>query len=152
MQEIGIPSTSLNLEITETLLIENTEIAISVFKNLRERNIHLSLDDFGTGYSSLSYLQRFPVNTIKIDRSFISQMCLDDINGDRNFEIVKAIIALAHAMNIKVIAEGIELKEQVDQLKEWNCDFAQGYFFSRSLTAQAASNLLENMAQSTPLF
>ena len=152
LQEIGIPSTSLNLEITETLLIENTEIAISVFKNLRERNIHLSLDDFGTGYSSLSYLQRFPVNTIKIDRSFISQMCLDDINGDRNFEIVKAIIALAHAMNIKVIAEGIELKEQMDQLKEWNCDFAQGYFFSRSLTAQAASNLLENMAQSTPLF
>jgi len=152
LQEIEIPSTSLNLEITETLLIENTEIAISVFKNLRERDIHLSLDDFGTGYSSLSYLQRFPVNTIKIDRSFISQMCLDDLNGDRNFEIVKAIIALAHAMNIKVIAEGIELKEQIDQLKKWNCDFAQGYFFSRSLTAQAASNLLENLAQSAPLF
>jgi len=132
------------LEITETILIENTEIAVKVFQQLRARHIQLSLDDFGTGFSSLSYLQRFPVNIIKIDRSFISQIH----SGDRNVEIVKAIIALAHAMNIKVIAEGIELREQITQLQAWDCDFAQGYYFARSLSAEAASDLLKRAAQS----
>ncbi len=144
LQETGIPQTCLNLEITETILIENTEIAVKVFQQLRARNIHLSLDDFGTGFSSLSYLQRFPVNIIKIDRSFISQIH----SGDRNIEIVKAIIALAHTMNMKVIAEGIELREQITQLQVWDCDFAQGYYFARSLSAEAASDLLERAAQS----
>ncbi len=142
LRESGIPTTSLNLEITETLIIENTEIAIRIFQQLRERNIHLSLDDFGTGYSSLSYLQRFPVSTLKIDRSFISQIHSCNSSSDRNMEIVKAIIALAHGMNIRVIAEGIEMKEQITQLQEWNCDFAQGYFFARSLPAKAAEKLL----------
>lgn len=140
----GISPTCLNLEITETILIENTEIAVKVFQQLRARHVQLSLDDFGTGFSSLSYLQRFPVNIIKIDRSFISQIH----SGDRNIEIVKAIIALAHAMHIKVIAEGIELREQITQLQAWDCDFAQGYYFARSLSAEAASDLLEKAAQS----
>lgn len=139
LQETGIATTCLNLEITETILIENTEVAIGVFQELCKRNIQLSLDDFGTGFSSLSYLQRFPVNIIKIDRSFISKIH----SGDHNIEIVKAIIALAHAMNIKVIAEGIELTEQITQLQAWDCDFAQGYFFARSLSAADASDLLE---------
>jgi len=144
LQTTGISPTCLNLEITETILIENTEIAVKVFQQLRARHIQLSLDDFGTGFSSLSYLQRFPVNIIKIDRSFISQIH----SGDRNIEIVKAIIALAHAMNIKVIAEGIELREQISQLQAWDCDFAQGYYFARSLSAEAASDLLKRAAQS----
>ncbi|MBD2176077.1 EAL domain-containing protein [Pseudanabaena sp. FACHB-1998] len=148
LQETEISTSNLNLEITETILIENTEIAIRVFQQLRARHIHLSLDDFGTGFSSLSYLQRFPVNTIKIDRSFISHMNSKEINSDRNIEIVKAIIALAHAMNIKVIAEGIEKKEQIIQLQAWDCDFAQGYYFARSLSAEAASDLLGKAAQS----
>lgn len=143
LQETGIDTICLNLEITETILIENTEIAIRVFQALCERNIQLSLDDFGTGFSSLSYLQRFPVHIIKIDRSFISKIH----SGDHNIEIVKAIIALAHAMNIKVIAEGIELKEQITQLQAWDCDFAQGYFFARSLSAADASDLLERAAK-----
>ncbi len=146
LQETGLAPTSLNLEITETLLIENTEIAIKVFQQLREKNIHLSLDDFGTGYSSLSYLQQFPVNTIKIDRSFINQINLGEYrndHSDRNLAIVKAIIALAHAMNIRVIAEGIETEAQMTKLQTWDCDFAQGYFFARSLPAQAAENMLE---------
>jgi diguanylate cyclase (GGDEF)-like protein/PAS domain S-box-containing protein len=154
LQESGLNAVYLNLEITETLLIENTEIATKVFQKLRERHVHLSLDDFGTGYSSLSYLQRFPVNTIKIDRSFVSQIHLEETVGDhdsdRNIEIVKAIIALAHAMNIQVIAEGIELKEQIIKLQTWNCDFAQGYFFARSLSAQAATALLKKAAQNYP--
>jgi len=143
LQETGIDTICLNLEITETILIENTEIAIKVFQALCDRHIQLSLDDFGTGFSSLSYLQRFPVNIIKIDRSFISKIH----SGDRNIEIVKAIIALAHAMNIKVIAEGIEQREQITQLQAWDCDFGQGYFFARSLSAAAASNLLEKAAK-----
>ncbi len=147
LQETRLPKYCLNLEITETLLIENTEIAIRIFQQLRDRHIHLSLDDFGTGYSSLNYLQRFPVNTIKIDRSFISQIHSYNLKGDHNVEIVKAIIALAHAMNIQVIAEGLELKEQITQLQEWNCDFAQGYFFARSLPVAEAENLLNTKSR-----
>lgn len=150
LQQSGLTTGCLNLEITETLLIENTEIAVRVFQELRARNIHLSLDDFGTGYSSLSYLQKFPVNTIKIDRSFISQIHAEEC--DRDIAIVKAIIALGHAMNIKIIAEGIELPEQIVQLQAWDCDFAQGYIFSRSLSVQDTTKLLDKAAQNAALF
>lgn len=134
----GLEASSLKLEITESLLMENLEVASDLFLELRKRNIELSLDDFGTGYSSLSYLHRFPVNTLKIDRSFISMMKV----GARNVEIVRAIIALAHILEMDVIAEGIETEEQMKQLKALNCEQGQGYFFSQPLDRQAAEALL----------
>ncbi len=128
----------LRLEITETLLINNTEIADHVFSQLKARKIQLMIDDFGTGYSSLSYLDRFPVDTLKIDNSFVSR--LNEQNQAST--IVKATIDLAHNLGFKVVAEGVETQQQVNQLKDWGCEFAQGYFYAKPLTKEAAWEFL----------
>lgn len=104
---------------------------IKILDNLNDKNIHLSIDDFGTGFSSLSYLKRFPLNTLKIDRSFMQDVPTDDDAKS----IVKSIIALAHTLNLSVIAEGIESEEQLSILHENNCDFAQGFYYSKPLSA-----------------
>lgn len=136
--ETNLNPNCLKLEITESVLMENTEIVAKILWQLRARNIELSLDDFGTGYSSLSYLHSFPVNTVKIDRSFVSRMS----ENEENSEIVKAIVTLAHTLGMDAVAEGIETSEQLAQLQSLACEQGQGYFFSKPLDSQAATELL----------
>lgn len=130
----------LKLEITESVLIENLETVTEIILHLRKQEIQFSIDDFGTGYSSLSYLHRFPVDTIKIDRSFVSQM---QANGE-NSAIVKAIVTLAHMLNMDVIAEGIETTSQLAQLKLLQCEYGQGFFFSKPLCQKDAEAFIAN--------
>ena len=134
----GLHAHSLKLEITESVLIDNTESAIAILAQLRALNIDLQMDDFGVGYSSLSYLHSLPINTLKIDRSFISNI---GIRGE-NLEIVQAIVTLAHSLNMDVTAEGIETAEQLAQVRALQCDRGQGYFFSKPLKSEAVDVLL----------
>ncbi|KPQ40656.1 MAG: EAL domain-containing protein [Phormidium sp.] len=128
----------LKLEITESTIVGNYEVAKAILEQLKNRKIQLSIDDFGTGYSSLSHLHRLPVDILKIDRSFVDP--IDEDNDER--EIVQAIVTLAHSLNMKVIAEGVETAVHVEQLRNLGCEYGQGYYFSRPLTAQAATTLL----------
>ncbi len=132
----------LKLEITESHLMENSVMSVKMMTRLRELGVELSLDDFGTGYSSLSYLHRLPVNYLKIDRSFVSRMT----ESDENSEIVNTIIKLAQSMKMKVIAEGIETSAQLEQLKRLNCEYGQGYFYSKPLEAEAAGAFIDEMS------
>jgi diguanylate cyclase (GGDEF)-like protein/PAS domain S-box-containing protein len=138
-----LPANSLKLEITESILMENLDAATQTLLKLRKRKIQLSIDDFGTGYSSLSYLHRFPVDTLKIDRSFIDEIK----SGQENSAIVKAIVTLAHMLNMDVIAEGIENTAQLDQLKLLKCEHGQGYYFSRPLSREEAEKLIASSPQ-----
>jgi diguanylate cyclase (GGDEF)-like protein/PAS domain S-box-containing protein len=136
--ETNLDASSLRLEITESILMDKAESVTTVLLQLKALGVSLYLDDFGTGYSSLSYLHRFPIDTLKIDRSFISRMGF----GDDNSKIVRAILTLAEALNIDVIAEGIETAEQLMLLSASQCKYGQGYFFSRPLDTQAAGALI----------
>ncbi len=138
LQETGLDASCLKLEITESAIVDNIQSTINTLWQLRSRNIQLSLDDFGTGYSSLSYLHRFPIDTLKIDRSFVSRIG----GAGENIEIVKAIVMLAHSLGMNVVAEGAETKEQLAQLRSLGCECGQGYFFSKPLPATAAEALL----------
>ncbi|MEZ5346649.1 MAG: bifunctional diguanylate cyclase/phosphodiesterase [Pyrinomonadaceae bacterium] len=128
----------LKLELTESAIMENAETAIFMLKRLRDIGVQLSIDDFGTGYSSLSYLHRFPINTLKVDRSFVGSM----EEGSENGEIVRTIIALAKALNLSVIAEGIESVHQLHQLRVLNCEYGQGFLFSRPVPEGEAEGLI----------
>lgn len=143
LAETELDGRFLKLEITESVLMENAETVTKMLLQLRTRNIQLSVDDFGTGYSSLSYLHRFPVNTLKIDRSFVSKMN----QKNRNAEIIRTIITLAHSLRMDVIAEGVETPEQLTELKLLKCEQGQGYLFSRPLTKEAAGLLLGGIPQ-----
>ncbi|MEH2160155.1 MAG: EAL domain-containing protein [Nostoc sp.] len=138
MQETGLEASSLKLEITESVLMENIQSATLMLLQLQQMNIQLHLDDFGIGYSSLSYLHRFPSNALKIDRSFITKI---GVNGE-NLEIVQAIVTLAQNLNIDVIAEGVETVEQLAQLRTMRCKYAQGYFFSQPLDSKSIETLI----------
>lgn len=131
----------LKLEITESHLLENSEMSVTTMNRLRELGVELSLDDFGTGYSSLSYLHRLPVNYLKIDRSFVSRM----VQSRENAEIVNTIVKLAQNLKMKVIAEGIETVEQNNYLKQLNCDYGQGYFYAKPLDAVLAKSFIDNL-------
>ena len=125
----GLAAGRLELEITELVLLQETEGAFAILHQLRELGIRIAMDDFGTGYSSLGALKRFPVDNLKVDRSFIQ-----DIPGDRDdAAITKAVIVMAHSLGMKVIAEGVETQEQYKFLREHNCDEMQGFYFSRPL-------------------
>lgn len=139
VSETGINPTSLNIELTESVLMDNSQSTINKFHSLRAAGVSISIDDFGTGYSSLSYLKRFPINTIKIDRSFIM-----DISQDSDDQaITLAIIALANTLKLTVVAEGVETVEQKNILKLNNCEKAQGYLFSKPLPSNSLRNILE---------
>lgn len=137
LKETGMPPPCLDVEITESIATEDN--CIDVLNELSSMGVHISIDDFGTGYSSMSYLKHLPIDTIKIDKSFVR-----DLTAASNSEgIVKAIIALAHSLNVKVIAEGVEKEEQKRFLQSYNCDEMQGYLFSRPLSAKELTALLE---------
>lgn len=135
LRSTGLDTRALKLEITESYLIENSEKAIKTMNELRLLGVEISLDDFGTGYSSLSYLHRLPVNSLKIDRSFIGRMT----ESEENYEIVRTIIKLAQNLKMQVVAEGIETADQLSQLNSLNCEFGQGYLFSKPLEADRAA-------------
>ncbi len=135
--ETGVIPLSVKLEITESSLVENPDAAAQILRQLKELGVRISLDDFGTGYSSLSYLHRFPIDVLKIDRSFVNRMSVS-----KNSEIVRTIITLAINLGMEVIAEGVETEEQVSQLASMRCDYVQGYLFSQPIRDTAANELL----------
>ena len=150
LEETGLEPSRLKLEITESVLMENAEAAAAMLRDLRARGIQLSIDDFGTGYSSLSYLLRFPIDTLKIDRTFVSGMA--DSAGDgsegsenrgaENLELVRAIVTLARNLGMDVVAEGVETEGQRIRLEALGCQHAQGYLFSPPVDGDAAQRLL----------
>ncbi len=144
LKQTGIPPDQLKLEITETALMEDADETIRLVHRLKDLGLHLVIDDFGTGYSSLSYLQRLPIDTLKVDRSFVSRI-QSEPDGNRN--IVEAIISLAHRLKMMVVAEGVETEEQFAILLEMNCQFGQGYLFSKPLNKTEIDDLIENILQ-----
>jgi diguanylate cyclase (GGDEF)-like protein len=143
IRETGLPSEKLKLEITESAIMDNAETARLILEELRSRKIKLSIDDFGTGYCSLSYLHRFPVDHLKIDRSFISRIG----NHGENHEIVEAIINLAKNLGMTAIAEGVETEQQLQLLRKLGCYEGQGYFFAKPLSHQDARSLMQKNPQ-----
>ncbi len=139
LQQSGVDPNCVNLEITETIAMADAQRSAAVLQELKALGVHLEIDDFGTGYSSLSRLQRFPVDTLKIDRAFISRMDSDL----ETHEIVRTIVMLAQNLGLKVVAEGVETEEQLDMLKRVSCKWAQGYLFSKPAAPQAIERLLE---------
>lgn len=139
LKETGVDPKQLKLEITESLLIDNVESTAVMMKKLQNMNLRLCIDDFGTGYSSLSTLYQLPIHTLKVDRSFVNRINAEGTHG----EIVDTIIMLAHNLGMDVIAEGIENLGQLQGLKKRNCEYGQGYFFSRPVTADAAGALVQ---------
>ena len=138
LEETGLDPRRLKLEITESVVMDNIEAAVETLRELRALGVEVSIDDFGTGYSSLSYLHRLPVDTLKVDRSFVSRMA----SNNENSEIVRTIVTLAQSLDLKVVAEGVETVEQLAQLQTLRCEGGQGYLFSKPLHAAAAGALL----------
>ena len=143
LHESQINPWHLKLEITETVVMENPELAARTLAKLRGLGVRLSIDDFGTGYSSLSYLNRFPVDTLKIDRSFVTSMN----EADENLQIVKTIITLAGNLGMQVVAEGVETEEQLEQLRSLKCQYGQGFYFSRPFDVLDADLFILNRAR-----
>lgn len=139
LQETGLKTSYLELEVTESFLMADIERSVKTLKQLRELGIWLALDDFGTGYSSLNYLKRFPVNMLKIDRSFIQ----DVMSNPDSAAITDAIIALAKSLRLKITAEGVETQEQLDYLQMRGCDEGQGFYFSRPVPADIITPMLK---------
>ncbi len=139
LDQTGTPPHQLELEITETVLMQDTTLAVSILKKLSELGIKISIDDFGTGFSSLNYLKNLPLDYLKIDRTFIK-----DFDLQTNSAITKAIVTLAQSLNMKTIAEGVETEEQKQFLKELNCDEAQGYLFSRPVPKKEIEELIKS--------
>ncbi len=141
-REAGVRPDTIALEITESMLMEDIDRAVEIMNRLREIGFQIHIDDFGTGYSSLSYLHRFPVTALKIDRAFISKLTE---NGD-NKEIITSIVSLAKSMNLSVIAEGVELNYQLSRIKELECQYGQGFFFSKAMEPVAIDRWIRSEA------
>jgi EAL domain-containing protein (putative c-di-GMP-specific phosphodiesterase class I) len=139
LEEIGLDACRLELEITESILMDDAPLNAEIMRELKALGVKLSIDDFGTGYSSLSYLKRFPVEYLKIDRSFVSKLG----EGPDDTALVSGVIGLAHTLSFKVVAEGVEAAEQLATLREVGCDLAQGYYLSVPLPSEAAKTLLD---------
>jgi diguanylate cyclase (GGDEF)-like protein len=137
LHETGLPARLLELEITEGVLMENINANLDLLHRFQAAGIHLSIDDFGTGYSSMAYLKRFPIDQLKIDRSFVH-----DVPGDGE-AIATAIIAMAHSLDLTVVAEGVETADQLDFLRRAGCDIMQGFYFARPMPAQELTALLQ---------
>jgi EAL domain-containing protein (putative c-di-GMP-specific phosphodiesterase class I) len=139
LREIKLPPDALKLEITESTVMKDPSGAVEMLQQIKSLGVRLAIDDFGTGYSSLSYLHRFPLDTLKIDRSFISSM---DDDGD-GMEIARTILPMAKNLRLDVVAEGVETLEQFELLKKFNCAYGQGFYFSRPLSAEGIATLLK---------
>jgi diguanylate cyclase (GGDEF)-like protein/PAS domain S-box-containing protein len=140
LEKYKIKPKQLKIEITESVVVENTDVVISILRQFRSMGINLSMDDFGTGYSSLSYLHQLPISTLKIDRSFVSKMT----DKADTTEIVRTILLLAKNLNLDVVAEGIETLNQQNILIDLKCDYGQGYYFSRPLNIESAKQFIED--------
>jgi diguanylate cyclase (GGDEF)-like protein len=138
LRETGLDGADLKLEITESVIMENAEYAMDMLRQMKAQNIRLCIDDFGTGYSSMSYLRRYPIDTVKIDKSFTTRIDTDP----ESLEIVKTVVTMAHNLGKDIIAEGVETREQLAQIKALKCEYAQGFFFSKAVDCQAAESLI----------
>jgi diguanylate cyclase (GGDEF)-like protein len=138
--ETGLDGKSITIEITESMLIDDINQTIEILTQIKARNIQVSIDDFGTGYSSLNYIHRLPANYLKIDRSFVNQMQ----EAERNYQIVRTIIALSNQLGLAVVAEGIETSAQLQILRDLECEFGQGYLFSKPLSVQEVETLFRD--------
>src|SRR6266850_5083037 len=135
LKETGLPPRLLELEITETLAMQHTDVTLTTLKRLKKLGVSIAIDDFGTGYSSLAYLKRFPVDKVKIDRTFVAEAPIDRDQA----AIISAIVALSHALQIKVIGEGVETEQQRDFLRRCGCDYIQGFLIGRPLDSDSAA-------------
>lgn len=133
LKETGLDPTQLELEITESVLMQNVDTTVAILKAIKQLGIRLAIDDFGTGYSSLSYLQKFPVDVLKIDQSFVGDLSIDSNDA----KLVSTIISLGKSLNLHIIAEGVETLEQLEFLKKHQCEEVQGYYFSKAVEPQA---------------
>jgi diguanylate cyclase (GGDEF)-like protein/PAS domain S-box-containing protein len=138
LEETGVKPQSVKLEITESVVMENIDTATDMLRQLRSLGVQLAIDDFGTGYSSLSYLHRFPIDTLKIDRSFVTRMS----ENNENTEIVRTIVVLAQNLGMDVVAEGVETNEQLVLLQKLGCENGQGYFFSKPVNSDGAEKII----------
>ncbi|MGI2167091.1 EAL domain-containing protein [Shewanella oncorhynchi] len=143
----GLPAQSLELELTESMIMGNPQESVSILSKLKALGLTIAVDDFGTGYSSLSYLKRFPIDTLKIDREFVR----DITNDPDDAAITSAIIALAHSLELNVVAEGVETQEQLNFLAMQGCDQVQGFLLSKPLNAEDCLTLLKNQSKPQPL-
>jgi EAL domain-containing protein (putative c-di-GMP-specific phosphodiesterase class I) len=143
----GMPAHLLQLEITESMVMQNVERAIGLLDNIRSRGVRLAIDDFGTGYSSMSLMKKFPIDTIKIDRSFVRDLA----KSPEDRAIAKAIISMSKALGLTVVAEGVETTEQDGFLRRHGCDEVQGYLFSKPLPADEFPFLFRTLILSPPL-
>jgi diguanylate cyclase (GGDEF)-like protein len=146
LKETNLDPRWLELELTESSIMKDPEQAIEKLHELKLMGIRVAIDDFGTGYSSLNYLKRFPIDTLKIDKSFVSDLCKDP----HDTAIVRAIITLGHALDLTVVAEGVETQEQLQYLSSLDCDVVQGFLFSKSLAASAFEELLVEHSKVVP--
>jgi len=138
LREFSLEGSSLNIEITERVIMDNPDSIAEVLKQLKEVGVEIHMDDFGTGYSSLNYLHRFPLDVLKIDRAFLGTKSIEDEYAD----VVQTVVALAHTLNMQVIVEGVETRQHIGKLLALNCDFAQGFYFSKALNAADAREFL----------
>ncbi|MBO7702819.1 MAG: EAL domain-containing protein, partial [Solobacterium sp.] len=138
LRESGIPANQLEIEITESIMIDSVEKALRCIDEIRRMGVKLAIDDFGTGYSSLSYLNNFPSNLLKVDKSFVDQMNTSETSR----KYVAAIISMGHVMNFDVIAEGVEENEQLETLRSIGCDYIQGYYWGRPMPPEKAAELV----------
>jgi diguanylate cyclase (GGDEF)-like protein/PAS domain S-box-containing protein len=143
LKETELPAPFLKLEITETVIMENSDSAAEMLNELKALGSQLAIDDFGTGYSSFSHLHRFPIDTLKIDRAFVSRMDTSRESG----EIVRTILSLAHNLKMSVVAEGVETSSQIKQLRNLGCEYGQGYFLHRPMPAAEAESLIADEVQ-----
>ena len=138
LSHAGLDPKSLELEVTESVLMKNSEVAASILQRVREKGVRVAIDDFGTGYSSLSYLRKFPIDALKIDQSFVRQIA----SSPDDIAIVSAIINMGQRLKLRVIAEGVETVEDLEFLQHHQCAEAQGYYFSRPIPADHFTALL----------
>jgi len=140
IERSGVDPAVVKLEITETMLVANPDHATQALEKIKQFGVSIAIDDFGTGYSSLSYLHQFPLDTLKIDRAFVNNMDKADVSR----RIVRSVAQLAHALDMDIVAEGVETKAQMDALRDLGCQHGQGYYMAKPISAEKTIELIES--------